>query len=69
MRTVAIRPLAESFADKRRNSSGAVCDLLSQFRMLTKSRSIEDRRNCIGRFEGLLKNLQIFEAFGNHGGC
>jgi len=66
MGTVAVRFLTEPFADQRRNSSRAIGDLRSELRLPAKSWSIKEGRNCIGCFERLLKNLQIFEAFRDH---
>jgi hypothetical protein len=66
VRAVAVRLLAKSFADQRRDSVAARGDLSPQRGFLAESRPIEDGRNCIGRFERLLINLQFFQCFRDH---
>jgi len=65
--TVTVSSLAEPFTDKRRNPCRTLGQLFPHFRIPPKRRPLQHRRNCIGSFERLLMNLQIFERFDDHG--
>ena len=66
--TMTIRSLAEPFGNEGRNPRRTIVQLLSKLGISSKARSINDRKNCIGRLERLLINLQIFQRFDDHAG-
>jgi hypothetical protein len=64
--TMTIGSLAEPFADEGWNSRRTIGQLFPKLLVFSKGRSFQHRRYCIGCFDRLMINLQIFERFDDH---
>src|ERR1700741_4109601 len=66
MGEVTIGLLSMPFADQRRNSCRRLVELPSQLAISAKAAALAQCRNCIGRRQWLLINLQILEPERRH---
>src|SRR2546423_14890888 len=66
VRTMPIGALPKALTDMGGNAVGTLRHLRTKLGFSHPPRSLEDRNNCIARFERSLINLQVFQGIDDH---